>query len=236
MKTLRFILLVLLIALLVVPAAFAKGKTPVYIKSAEVYTKNLNQGIEAQLKVCSTNPFRTKFQIHVENATINAEYKRKLLSINSGCSTYTLKFNDRFSDISTSGDEMIFSLRKIQAKSSGEKFPEPKTATRTVEERDTADTGCSDKTGGDDDYATCVGDFITHEPTGLRFKVKAYEKKYVDLLVTGVRWGGAKKVRIYNERTKKVIADDKKSTRIEITHVGRSEDGDVQLLIEATSR
>ena len=198
MKTLRFILLVLLVVLLVAPAAFAKTKTPVYIQSAEVYTKNLNQGIQAELEVCSTNQFRTKFQVHVENTTVNAEYKRKLLSIDNGCHSYTLKFNDRFSDISTAGDEMVFSLRKIQAKSGGEKFPEPKTVTRTVEEKDTAETGCSDKTGGDDDYSACAGDFITHEPTGLRFKVKAYEKKYVDLLVTGVRWGGTKKVRIYN--------------------------------------
>ena len=233
MKTLRFILLVLLIALLVAPVAFAKTKNPVYISSIEVYTRNLNQGIEAELTVCSTNPFRTKFEIHAENTTVNAEYKRKLLSIDNGCHSYTLKFNDKFSDISTAGDEVVFSLRKIQAKSGGEKFPEPKTATRTVEERDTSETECSDQAGGDDAYAACVGDFITHEPTGLRFRVKAYEKKYVDLVVTGIRWGGAKKIRIYQERTKKLIAGDENSTRIEITHVGRSEDGGVELLIEA---
>ncbi len=236
MKTLRFILLVLLVALLVAPAAFAKTKTPVYIQSAEVYTKNLNQGVQAEIKVCSTNQFRTKFQVHVENTTVNAEYKRKLLSIDNGCHSYTLKFNDKFSDISTAGDEMVFSLRKIQAQRGEEKFDEPKTAIRTVEERDTAETGCSDQTGGDDVYTACVGDFITHEPTGLRFRVKAYEKKYVDLVVTGVRWGGSEKVRIYTDRTKKVISGNEKSTRVEITHVGRSEDGEVELLIETTSK
>ncbi len=232
MKTLRFILLVLLVVLLVAPAAFAKTKTPVYIQSAEVYTKNLNQGVQAELEICSTNQFRTKFQVHVENTTINAEYKRKLLSIDNGCHSYTLKFNDKFSDISTAGDEMVFSLRKIQAQRGGEKFDEPKTATRIIEERDTSETECSDQIGKDGDYSTCIGDFITHEPTGLRFIVKAYEKKYVDLVVTGVRWGGTEKVRIYTDRTKKVIAGDKKSTRVEITHIGRSDDGEVQLLIE----
>jgi len=232
MKTLRFILLIILVAILIAPAAFAKSKYPVNINGVEVYTKNLNQGIQAELEVCSTNPFRTKFQVHVENTTIHAEYKRKLLSIDSGCSTYTLKFNDKFSGISTAGDEMVFSLRKLRNQSGELKFDEPKTFTTIVEERDTAEAECEDQTGEDNTYSGCPGGFITHEPTGLRFKVKSYDKKFVDLIVTGIQWGGSKKIRIYKERTKKVIAGDDKATRVEITHVGKSEDGGVELLIE----
>ncbi|MBN2086874.1 hypothetical protein JW758_00860 [Candidatus Peregrinibacteria bacterium] len=225
-KTLRFIILAILMILLIAPAAFAKSEYPLTIKKADVFTKTLNRGIEAEVKVCSTNPFRTKFEMVVENTTVNAEYKRRLLRIDQGCKTYTLKFNPNFSEIASAGDEMEIRLINIRNDKGTEFFNDSKTYTTIVEDNGTADN----LVGGDDTYAVNVADFVTHEPSNLRFKVKSYDKKFIDLLVTGVRWGGVKKVRIYEGRNKKIISANGK--RVEVTLVGRAEGGGAMIMIE----
>ena len=227
---LRFILLLILACLLIAPIAFAKSDQPLYISKAEVYTRNANQGITAELKVCSRTNQRTKFEVLVENETINARYNRKLLSLGNGCYTYEIKFNEEFSMTSNAGDKMKFTLRNIE--NVDEEYKKSKSYYTTIEERDEVEMGCSDKNGGDGEYEVCLGDFITHK-TGVRMRVITIEKRYITMRITGVEWGGAEKLLFYEGREKEIIAGNGDRTRLNVTYTGRGEEGGVMVMIES---
>lgn len=233
-KIARF-LIVLLIALLVAPVAFAKSSYPVYIKDVDVYTKTANQGIAGELTVCSTNYWRTKFTVKAKNLNVRTTYKRNLLMLGNECETFELDFTDKFEDITKAGDKIEFSLDDIMSQDSEETYREPKKVTVTVEEQDPEANPCGDKEGGNNEYEMCNGDYVTHTDTDVRVKLVGYKnshkRSYVDLAISGIEWGGIKKLRIYSDREREVTSPDK--TRVKISYLGRTESGNYLVQLAA---
>ena len=233
MRKLSYFLIGLLIAVTLAPFAFARSNYPVYIKDVDVYTRPANQGISAEMTVCSSVYGRTSFDLKVVNETVNAFYQREFLSVTNGCHTYDVYFNDDFDMVSNAGDKLEFSLRNIYQKSTLEEFERPAPYRVAVEDRDVAEAPCGDSAGDDDVYFACVGDFITHTPTGVRMKLVSFDRDKADLVTTGIQWGGLEKVRIYEERDKEIIAADERLTRLNITNLGRGESGTLSIMIES---
>jgi len=226
MRKLSLFLVGVLIAVVLAPITFAKSQYPIYIKDIEIYTRTGNQGIAGEMTVCSNKAGRTKFSVKIENSTVKALYKRNMLTISNECRTFDLHFNEKFSLMSKAGDEVEFELWDVKT-STGEKYRKAGSYVTVIEDRSESEDPCGDVEGDDDIYAVCTGDFITHTPTGVRIKVISYDGRRIDLAVTGIKWGGVKKVRIYKEKFKEVTAAD--LTKLQLTYFGSSSDDSIVL-------
>ena len=231
MKKVYKMALALLLLLSLAPFAFSSQKGPLYIKSAEVYTRSGSQGVAADVRVCSRVKESVKFVLKAENLTIGTHYKRNFKTTGLGCNTYNLKFKTPFSTAGNDGDEIVFNLTSIKDEN-GRRYANSEDYLFTTEDRDPTSSLYGDQTGEDGDYEFSVGDFFTHEPTGVRMKVTGYDGKQVDVLISGLRWGEVKKFTIYKGYSKRIVAGDGKSTRLKITHVGRGENGGVSMIVE----
>ena len=229
MRKLSLFLAGVLIAVAFAPMTFAKSKYPIYIKNVEIYTKVSNQGIGGEMTVCSSSAGRTKFSVKIQNLTVKALYKRNMLTIKNECRTFDLHFNEKFSLMSKPGDEVELQLWNVKT-STGERYRKAGSYKSIIEDRDESEAPCGDAEGDDDIYAVCSNDFITHTPTGVRIKVVSYDHRRVNLAVTGIKWGGVKKVRIYKAKSKEVTAAD--LTDLQLTYFGQSSDGSILLGID----
>jgi hypothetical protein len=233
MRKLSYFLIGLLIAVVLAPLTFAKSDYPVYIKNADIYTRPLSQGIAGEVTICSSNNGRIKFELKAVNKMVNVVYKRKFLALESGCDTYNLFFNNDFNTASAAGDKIELALINIQDENSGESFKKPELYKTVIEDRYTPEDPCGDSKGGDNTYDACVGDSITHAPTGVRVKVIAYDRDKADLVITGIRWGGIEKLRIYQGREKRIIAGNNDLTSLVLTNLGKGEEGNLNIMIES---
>jgi hypothetical protein len=233
MRKLSYFLTGLLIAVSVIPIASAKGDFPVYIRNVDVYTLPADQGITGGITVCSSIYGRAIFDVNVVNETSGVIYTRKLLTAEKGCQTYSLFFNEDFKIASNAGDNLKFSLRNIYEKNTLSAVKRPESYSVFVEDRNPAKEPCGDSKGGDDVYGACVGDFITHTPSGIRMKLISYDRDRADFVLTGVQWGGIVKLRVYKERTKKIVAGNDRLTHLTITNLGKGQDGVLNIMIES---
>jgi len=215
MRKLSLFLLGCFIAVAIAPMVFAKSDKPVYIKAIDAYTRLLNQGITADVTVCASDE-DAKFEVKVLNTVTNAMYSRKLLIRDGGCMEFKLGFNDNFSQISKAGDKLKFTLMNIQM--NGDKYAQTSPQFAVIQDKSAAKEPCGNVAGQDDVYNVCAGDFITHTPTGVRIKVVSIDRDKVELIITGVQWGGPAKLSVYKDRAKEVVA--KNLTRVNITNVG----------------
>ncbi|MBU0727905.1 hypothetical protein KKA95_04440 [Patescibacteria group bacterium] len=216
-----------LIGVMLMPVAFAKSEEPIYIDGAKAYTEPANQGVVAKVTVCNSNSNRIKFTLKAKNLTINDTYKRRLTLVDNGCEVIEIDFTNSFSDLTQAGDKIEFSITNIKDSDIDEDYDEPNPTTVTVEEQDPESPPCGDKSGDDDEYDLCVGDFLTHNDTKVRIKLIGYKNShrsnYVDLLVSNIRWGGSETVRVYSDRTTEVTS--RSNSKLKITNYGRSHSG-----------
>lgn len=226
MRKLSLFLLGCFITVVLAPFAFAKSDKAVYIKSVDVYAQN-QQNIGGDMTVCASKE-DAKFEVKVLNTVTNAMYSRKLLIKDGGCDTVDLHFNEAFSEISKAGDKLKFTLANI--KMDGDRYANTDPVFKAIEDERDVKEPCGDASGNDDVYSVCAGDFVTHTPTGVRMKVVNIENNKVELIVTGIQWGGPKKMNIYIGKTKDVVAKDMTKISITNTSVGG---GLVSLQIES---
>jgi len=219
-KFINFLTAIVLIVTLA-PASLAHASTTkrdvLKITSAIVETNR--QKVIGKVTVCNTEAKRTRFVLEAKNETINSLYKRKLSIPGTQCKTYKLNFTKNFAEMSNVDDEIHFITKSTTGSNSFKKNILSKSYSTIVKEGNRNISGCGDENGKDDIYNNCVNDFIYHEPTGLRIKIKNVDYKYVEILVTHVRWGGVKKFRIYKNRSKTVSTKNYKNTKVEISNL-----------------
>lgn len=214
-------ILVLVMVLALAPASFAARygapERALKIKSATLETDR--QRVIGQLTVCNNEAADTSFVIDVKNETINSLYQRKLAIDGGACETYKLDFTTNFAEMSNTGDEVRFVAKSIRDLNvfGHEQLSAPYVAIVKEGNRDVEP--CGDTRGGDKIYSVCVNDFIYHEKSDVRVKVKSIDHQRVDLLVTHVRWGGVKAVRVYKGRSKEVVSRNEDRTKIEISNL-----------------
>ena len=192
-------------------------KKALTIKSASVETDR--QKVKGEITVCNNTAERIKFNLDVQNLTINHLYKRKLAVAGAKCTTVDLKFTKNFAEMSNTGDEIQFVAKSVKGLVSFGKYALSDPYIAFVAEGNTDEAGCGDAKGGDQIYSVCPNDFIYHEPSGLRIKVQRIDRRKVDLLLTHIRWGGVKKLRVYKDRNKTVHAGDDGHTKVEINNL-----------------
>jgi hypothetical protein len=200
------------------PVSLARNSSSddrIKVKSATVETDR--QRVIGTVKVCNMTSERVSFTIDVKNTTINSLYQRNLGIGAATCETYELDFTKNFAEMSNTGDEIEFSAKNARGTGSDNRYRVSNVYTTIVEEGNTEEPGCGDEIGEDDIFTPCINDFVYHEPTGLRIKVKSIDYMRAEVLVTHVRWGGVKKLRIYKNRSKKVVAGDDDNTHVELS-------------------
>ncbi len=234
----KFISFLITLALLVtlVPASLAhtysrsSGKA-LKIVSAEVETDR--QRVVGEVKVCNNKAEPIRFVLDVKNETINSLYRRKLFIPSAGCHTYKLDFTKNFAEMSNTGDSIRFLAKSSRGLVSFGKFDLSHPYVAVVKEGNTDPAGCGDERGGDGIYDSCLGDFIYHTPTGLRIKINSIDYRRADLLVTHIRWGGVKKIRIYKNHGKKVVAGNDDHTKVEMSNLLGEKSNDFLLKLES---
>jgi hypothetical protein len=195
----------------------ASSNKALKIKSANVETDR--QRVIGEVKVCNTASEDISFKLDAKNMTINSLYQRNLSISANSCEVYELNFTKNFAEMSNTGDEIVFSAKYIRGAKSENSYRNSKLRTVYVKEGNSAVEACGDASGEDGVYTPCVGDFVDHEASGLRIKVKSLGYNKAQLLVTHVRWGGVKSFRIYKNRSKKIVSGDDDHTQVELSSI-----------------
>ncbi len=222
------------------PATFAthghsSNDAPLVIKSAELKTK-LNR-VRGEVEVCNQGNENLRFKLNAKNVTINSLYQRNLYISGSTCRTYSLRFTKNFAEMSNAGDVVEIVAKKVGSFRSytrygfSNRYNLSDKLETVIEE---GDKNVCDISGDDGIYSPCVGEFIDHEPSGLRIKVMTNDRDKVDLLLTHVEWGGVKKMRLYKGRNRTVRAGDNQKTRMKVTSIRG--DSSYDLLIKLDSK
>jgi hypothetical protein len=232
MRKISLFLLGILISIALAPVAFGETTAPLYIKTAQVYTRTVGQGIAGEATICSSYHGDVKFEVIVKNETVTAQYKRNLMMRQNGCETFKLSFTPAFSDVSKQGDKIIVDLRKVETEES-EMPKKVDSYVTSIKNMDDDALPCGDKIGSDEDYKACAGDFITHRYTNVRVKVVSFDREKIKLVVTGIQWGGSEDLTIYKDKFKKVIAGNDVHTRVLLTYKGKDEKGNAILAVDA---
>jgi len=231
-KFLRF-LSILLLVLVLTPAALADNDQPIRIKSAVVETKD--NRIVGEVKICNSEHERVRFVLDVKNLTINSIYKRKLSVAANDCVTTQIRFKRDFAEMSNVGDEIVFVAKRVRGLFSREKYDFSDSYTTIVVKGKRDYASCSDLEVEDGTYGACDMGFIYHKPSGLRIKVLEHNSDYVQLKLIHIEWGGTKQMRIYKGRTKKIRSNYDELKRVELTNVYGENSKDLFLKIESTS-
>lgn len=219
----KFISSLLAFALVIafVPASFASvtssADQAIKIKSATIETDR--QRVVGEVTVCNKENESVRFILNAKNETINSLYKRRLTVAGGSCDTIELDFNKNFSEMSNTGDKITFVAKSVRGLLSYGRYSLSDTYTAVIKEGNASVANCGDKKGDDDIYSVCEGDFIYHEPSGLRIKVNQIDNVRTELYVTHIRWGGVKKIRVYKGRTKEMVSGDDDHTKVEISNL-----------------
>lgn len=228
-KFIRFLAVVTLLITLV-PISFAhtvsssSGKKALKITSASFETDR--QRVVGEATICNRTAEDIRFVLDVKNLTINGLYKRKLLIPATKCQTFELDFAKNFAEMSNTGDEILLQAKSVRGIFSLGKYDLSKPYETVVTEGNEDLSGCGDAAGDDGFYSPCVGDFIYHEPSGLRIKLTSTDYRYALIYVTHIRWGGVKQFRIYKNRDREVVSGDEDHTKVKIANVIGENDGD----------
>lgn len=216
------------------PAAFAHfvstSDQPIRVKSAQVETHG--HQVIGEVEVCNSVAEPVRFRLKVHNETINHVYYRNLVLSEAGCETFDLDFQRDFAEMSNVGDLITLKAISVRGLGSHIRYRPSWEYSTVVTEGDYVTKTCSDQSGDDGFFPTCEYAFITHEPSGLRIKVKSDHGNYLDLMVTHVEWGGTKEFRLYEGRSKKLRSNFYELERVEITNAVGDGTSDVLIGVE----
>ncbi len=222
MVKLKQFIAALLAGILLVPAAAIAHTTFTEEKPLKIYQAHFETDdylVKGEVKVCNNESERIRTTIEAKNMTINSLYKRNVLVPANKCQTYKLYLHKNFAEMSNAGDEIRLIAKYPKGLTSFNTYRLSEPFYTEVEEGNNDPSNCGDEKGDDGFYSVCVNDFIYHEPSGLRIKVKGYDRDRAELLITHVQWGGVKKKYVYKGRSKKIISGDEDHTRVRINNV-----------------
>ncbi|MDH5596569.1 MAG: hypothetical protein OEY44_00570 [Candidatus Peregrinibacteria bacterium] len=217
MKTITRLLLVGLLVTSLIPAGLATEASPIRIQSLTVET--VNSIARGEVYVCNTSGSTMRFVLEAKNLDMNRLYRRRLQMNAGSCQGFDLKFADDFAQITQAGDSIRVVAKKMRAERSSGKFDLSDPVVTEVEEADRHPSNCGDEEDGDRIYTPCAGDFVNHEPSGLRVKVKSVNRDYAEVLVAHIRWGGVKRFRVRKNSGKLVVAGNTGHSRVEINNL-----------------
>lgn len=234
MNKLSSLLIVLIIGISMAPASFAKNNRPVYIKDATVFTREFSSGVSSSITICNTNASKTQLILRAKNIDIKSTYKRNLLLPAEQCSSFDLFFTKTFSENTKLSDRIKFSLTNVQSVDSNIKYSNSKSFTTLVRTSNNIIATYDNQDAQDGEYNIYVGSFITHKDTGARIKLIKHVSRskwgYINVVVSNIKWGRTKNLRVYEGRSKDVITNN--GTRLVITYIGQSVNGDALIEIK----
>lgn len=227
-KGIRF-LMAMMLAITLIPMAKADGKI---LTIDGVNLKMMQNTLKGVVKVCNRETETMNFVLEAKNLNTNHLYNRRLSLPASDCNNFILSFKGDFAQMSNVGDTIRLNIRKASSKRTEVEYKLNVTLDSKILEGDQSTDKCKDVTGKDGVYTNlCVGDFITHQPTGLRIKVLSKDSEKIDLLVNHVRWGGTKSLRISKGKSVEIVAANGSNTRVLLSNLEGATGNNVSLNI-----